>query len=38
MLINFKNVRFSYGGNLIFRDVDFAVNEGEKVALVGANG
>ena len=38
MLINFKNIRFSYGGNLIFRDVDFAVNEGEKVALVGANG
>ena len=38
MLINFKNVRFSYGGNLIFRDVDFSVNEGEKVALVGANG
>lgn len=38
MLISFNSVAFSYGGNLIFKDVDFAVNEGERVGLIGANG
>lgn len=38
MLISFDNASFSYGDNLIFHDVNFAVNEGERVGLIGANG
>lgn len=38
MLISFSSVGFGYGDNLIFSGVDFAVNEGERVALVGENG
>lgn len=38
MLISFENVAFGYGDNLIFSDVDFAVNEGERIGLIGANG
>ena len=38
MLVLFEDVAFSYGANLIFSGASFAVNEGEKVALVGANG
>lgn len=38
MLITFNGVAFSYGGNLIFKGVDFAVHEGERVGLIGANG
>ena len=38
MLISFDNAAFSYGDNLIFHDVTFAVNEGERVGLIGANG
>ncbi|MDE6356393.1 MAG: ABC-F family ATP-binding cassette domain-containing protein [Clostridia bacterium] len=38
MLITFENATFSYGDNLIFKDVNFAVNEGERVGLIGANG
>ena len=38
MLVNVENVRFSYGGNLIFSDVTFSLHEGERVGLVGANG
>ena len=38
MLISFENVAFSYGDNLIFSDVGFSVNEGERVGLIGANG
>ncbi len=38
MLINVENVRFAYGGNLIFSDVSFALHEGDRVGLVGANG
>lgn len=38
MLITFDNAAFSYGDNLIFHDVNFAVNEGERVGLIGANG
>ena len=38
MIITFNKTAFSYGGNLIFKDVDFAVNEGERVGLIGANG
>lgn len=38
MLITFSSVGFGYGDNLIFSSVDFAVNEGERVGLVGENG
>ena len=38
MLINAENVRFSYGGNLIFSEVTFSLHEGERVGLIGANG
>lgn len=38
MLITFSSVGFGYGDNLIFSDVAFAVNEGERVGLVGENG
>lgn len=38
MLISFSDVSFGYGDNLIFQGVTFAVNEGERVGLVGENG
>ncbi len=38
MLITVDNAAFSYGDNLIFEGVSFAVNEGERVGLIGANG
>lgn len=38
MLVSVENAEFSYGGNLIFKDVNFSVNESERVALIGANG
>ena len=38
MLVTFENVAFGYGDNLIFSDVNFAVNEGERVGLIGSNG
>ena len=38
MLITFSSVGFGYGDNLIFSDVAFAVNEGERAGLVGDNG
>ncbi len=38
MLVSFENAAFSYGDNLIFQGVNFSVNEGERVALIGANG
>lgn len=38
MLFTFSSVNFSYGDNLILQGVDFAVNEGERVGLVGENG
>ncbi len=38
MLVSFSSVGFGYGDNLIFSQVAFAVNEGERVGLVGENG
>ena len=38
MLVSFDNVSFSYGDNLIFSEVNFAVNEGARIGLVGENG
>lgn len=38
MLISVENASFTYGDNLIFDNVSFTVNEGERVGLIGANG
>lgn len=38
MIITVDNAKFSYGDNLIFSDASFAVNEGERIGLIGANG
>lgn len=38
MLVSLESVSFSYGDNLIFSDVEFAVNEGDRIGLIGANG
>lgn len=38
MLVSFSSVGFGYGDNLIFSQVAFALNEGERVGLVGENG
>ncbi|MDE5666949.1 MAG: ATP-binding cassette domain-containing protein [Clostridia bacterium] len=38
MIITVENAAFSYGDNLIFDGVSFAVNEGERIGLIGANG
>ncbi len=38
MLVTVSDATFSYGGNLIFKNISFAVNEGERVGLIGANG
>lgn len=38
MLISLYNVAFGYDGNFIFENVTFALNEGERIGLIGANG
>ncbi len=38
MLVNFDNVAFGYDGNFIFSGVNFSINEGERVGLIGPNG
>ena len=37
-LLNVQNLSMSFGDHVIFDDVDFAIDEGEKVALMGPNG
>ena len=37
-LIKFQNVSFSFGADVILDDVDFQINPGEKVGIVGNNG
>ncbi len=38
MLVTIDNASFGYGGNLIFENVAFAINEGERIGLIGGNG
>ncbi len=38
MLLSIQNADVSYGGELILRDVNFDIREGEKLAVVGRNG
>lgn len=37
-LITFNNVSLSYDGNVIFKDVSFTVNQGDRIAICGQNG
>ena len=37
-LIKFQNVSFSFGADVILDDVDFQINPGEKVGIIGNNG
>ena len=38
MVISVKDLRYSYGDKTILKDIDFSVNQGEVVVLVGKNG
>ena len=38
MLITFNSVNFSYIGDPILSDINFTLNEGERVGLIGENG
>lgn len=38
MIIEVKNISFSYNLDEIFKDVNFIINEGDKIGLVGVNG
>ena len=38
MLISSENVRFGFNGGTLLEDVCFAVNEGDRIGLIGANG
>ena len=37
-IIKFKNVDFSYGRELVLKDINFVINKGEKIAIVGETG
>lgn len=38
MYLELRNVSFSYGQNMILRDINFGINRGEITGLIGANG
>ncbi len=38
MILSCKDIKKSYGINLILEDINFQINEGERIALVGRNG
>ena len=38
MMIEFKDVSFSYGEHSVLDGVSFSINAGEQVGLIGANG
>jgi ATP-binding cassette subfamily F protein 3 len=37
-MIIFKDICVSFGGRILFEDVNFAINRGEKIGLIGRNG
>jgi ATP-binding cassette subfamily F protein 3 len=38
LLVNFSKVSKDFGGNIVFRDIDLEIMEGERIGLVGENG
>jgi len=38
IVIELTNVTRSYGENIVFRNLDFRIDRGEKIAIIGANG
>jgi len=36
--ISFENVNFSYGKNVVFKNLDFTISQGQRVGLVGRSG
>src|SRR3954453_16135419 len=38
LLIQAANIRYAHGGNQIFEDASFEIREGDRLALIGANG
>ncbi|MBH8602428.1 ABC-F family ATP-binding cassette domain-containing protein [Thermoactinomyces sp. CICC 23799] len=38
MLLQAKNIEKTFGGNIIFQNVDLKINEGEHIGLIGPNG
>ena len=38
MILETKNLSFSYNVDEVFKDVNFIVNEGDKIGLIGNNG
>ena len=37
-VIKFNNVTFGYDGNTILEDINFSVNEGDYIGIIGQNG
>ena len=37
-LINVKNAAFSYGGNIVVKDLNFSIEKGDYLLIVGENG
>ncbi len=37
-MINLSNISLQFGGNYLFENVNFRINSGDKISLVGANG
>ncbi len=38
ILVNFKDIELSFGGYPLFNKINFQINSGEKIALIGRNG
>lgn len=38
IVLSCKNIKKEYGTKVVLRDISFAINQGDKVALIGANG
>jgi ATP-binding cassette, subfamily F, member 3 len=37
-MIDFVNLSLQFGGKYLFKDVNYKINSGDKISLVGANG
>lgn len=38
IILQFKNINFSYGGNVVLKNINFDVREGDFIAIIGPNG